>query len=447
MSFHEQLRRENVLLVGGGVTGKSLSRYLTSIKVTHAIYDDGAVDPLLSGTFDRAIVSPGWRKDHSYIEDLVARKIPLMSEIDFAWRVKNEIAPMQRWVAVTGKNGKTTSVQMVESIFAQSHIRGVACGNVGTTVIDALSGDEIFDVLAIELSSFQIEWSSEAEFAASAILNIAQDHIDWHGSFDEYAQAKMKLLTHSDLGILNLTDPEVALRASSWNGKKIFFGLDTPQPGEIGLVENLLVDRAFSPADAAEVFAELSDIQPTVPHNALNAMAAAGIALAVGISHEEIKNGLAAFKPDHHRMELVATKAGITWVDDSKATNPHAAQASLLSHFDVIWIAGGLAKGAQMDELIARCADRLKAVILIGQDRALIADALDKYSPTTPYFTINKTGSAEELMDDVVAKAADLAVEGDVVLLAPACASMDQFTSYAHRGDAFSASVRKALGE
>jgi UDP-N-acetylmuramoylalanine--D-glutamate ligase len=249
------------------------------------------------------------------------------------------------------------------------------------------------------------------------------------------------------MGILNLTDPEVALRATSWNGKKVFFGLDTPQPGELGLVENLLVDRAFAPANAAEVFAELHDIQPTVPHNALNAMAAAGIALALDISHEDIKSGLAAFKPDHHRMEEVAVADGITWVDDSKATNPHAAQASLLSHFSVIWIAGGLAKGAQMDELIERCADRLKAVILIGQDRELISAALDKFAPNIPYFTIDKNSTSEKLMDDVVSKAYDLAVDGDVVLLAPACASMDQFTSYAHRGDAFAASVRKALGE
>jgi UDP-N-acetylmuramoylalanine--D-glutamate ligase len=438
------IHRARIIILGGGVTGTALASYLHSVGNHPALYNDGDAASVLDGDYQLAFVSPGWKKSHPAVEKLLTRGIKIMSELDLAWIIKSERFPEQKWVAVTGTNGKTTTIQMVESILTASTLAGIACGNVGKTVVQALTDGNTYQVLALELSSFQIEWLTQPHFAASAILNIAQDHIDWHGSFAEYAAAKMKLLAHSDCAILNLSDPEVVLRAAQFEMKKIFFGLDTPRPGEIGLVEELFVDRAFvATPDAAETFAQLNDLKPIVPHQALNAMAAAAITLALGISHDEVHNGLLAFEPDRHRMEEVLVKDGITWIDDSKATNPHAAQASLLSHFGVIWIAGGLAKGAAMEELVERAVDRLAAVLLIGQDRELIASALDRFAPNVPYFRIDSPGSSEELMEQVVQKAKELAVAENVVLLAPACASMDQFTSYAHRGEAFASAVAK----
>jgi UDP-N-acetylmuramoylalanine--D-glutamate ligase len=292
----------------------------------------------------------------------------------------------------------------------------------------------------------------DLQFVSSAILNIAEDHIDWHGSFDSYAGAKISILDKSTTAILNGDDGEVVGRTSHWLGRKIFYSLDTPSPGELGVVEELLVDRAFvaDPLEAS-MFAELTEITPTVPHQISNALAAAGLCATVGISHESIRAGLSTFKPGRHRIEEVMTAKGVKWIDDSKATNPHAATASILSHFSVIWIAGGLAKGATMDAFVERIWSRLKAAILIGEDRDLIARELAVKAPELPIYLIDapagyaKGGESNGLMEEVVRKAHEIATEGDVVLLAPACASMDQFVSYGDRGDRFADAVKKVV--
>jgi UDP-N-acetylmuramoylalanine--D-glutamate ligase len=457
MSYIAELKSKKVLIVGGGTTGKSLANYLSSVGADFTVFDENA--ELSQGfqtvteisdfsSYGLAIVSPGWRQDHSLIQNLQSNGVEVISELDFAWKLKTEINPKQTWLAVTGTNGKTTTVQMLESILIAAGVSGIACGNVGTTAVEAVTSANKYDVLALELSSFQISWSNLPQYEAVAILNIAQDHIDWHGSFDEYANAKMKLLTQTKTAILNLNDPEIILRGSSWSGRKVFYGFDTPQAGEIGVVEELLIDRAFvTSTDSAEVIAELSDVKPMVPHNVSNAMAAAGLALAIGTPHPLVKSGIAKFELDKHRLQTVLTKEGITWVNDSKATNPHAATAALLSHLSNIWIAGGLAKGAKMDELVRRTASRVKAAIIIGKDGGEIASALEKFAPEVRIFRIAKSGSSEDLMDEVVACAKEIAISGDTVLLAPACASMDQFTSYSHRGDLFAQSVAKLVAK
>jgi UDP-N-acetylmuramoylalanine--D-glutamate ligase len=461
MSFLEQLPSRSIAVVGAGVTGAAMIRFLKDKGVTPVLLDEKtiSVEGISSTTdlnsfgekyrnIDLAIVSPGWKKSNPLILHLEKIGTEIISEIDFAWRVKNEVAPHQKWISLTGTNGKTTTVQMVNSIFNSAGISGVACGNVGETVIEALQFEKPYDFLALELSSFQIDWSREARFVASAVLNIAEDHIDWHGSFDAYANAKMKILEYSEIGILNAEDPEIVTRASAWNGKKIYFSLETPQPGELGLVENILVDRAFiaDPTKAEEI-AELTDIRPTVPHNVSNALAAAGLARAIGISYEEIKKGISQFKVDHHRIETVLQKDGITWVNDSKATNPHAAIASILSHEKVVWIAGGLAKGASMDELVRRAKPRLSSVILIGTDASLIEKAILENAPEISFHKIENQENSEELMKSIVLYAKKIAKSGETVLLAPACASMDQFISYAHRGNLFADAVRSIVGK
>ena len=446
MNFIESLNGKNCLVIGAGVTGRASHEALIKFGAQSKLFDervDNTIDVVnkIPEHIELAIVSPGWRTDHPIIKKLKESGVELLSEIDFAWLVKQILAPNQRWVALTGTNGKTTTINMVESIFKAAKINGIACGNVGETVIAAVCAKDPFDYLAIELSSFQLQWSNLPEYTAAAVLNIAEDHIDWHGSFEAYAQAKLKLLKQSQKIILNRSDPELVRRTSS--GSIVWFSLDTPNAGELGVVENLLIDRAFSPSisEAIEI-SELVDITPTVPHNILNALAASALALSIGIEYEDIKLGLKNFSPDHHRMELVVSKNEIDWVDDSKATNPHAAAASLLSNFKVIWIAGGLAKGASMNELVKKCAARLKTVILIGQDRELIAQAIALHAPNIEIIRVDQTSDAKSLMNDVVRTAIGIAQPGDTVLLAPACASMDQFDSYVQRGQFFAQAVK-----
>jgi UDP-N-acetylmuramoylalanine--D-glutamate ligase len=446
MSFVQSLAGKNCLVIGAGVTGMACQEALVNFGANSKVFDEkvktGAdiVNEIPDGV-ELAIVSPGWRDDHMIISKLRSGGVEILSEIDFAWQVKQVLAPSQKWIALTGTNGKTTTIKMVESIFKAANINGVACGNVGETVIASVCAKKPLDYLAIELSSFQIHWSNLPQYESVVVLNIAEDHIDWHGSFEAYAQAKLKLLKHSNKVILNKSDSELSRRTSS--DLITWFSLDTPNAGELGVVENLLIDRAFSasPSQANEI-AELVDITPTVPHNVLNALAAAALALSIGIKYKDIKSGLKNFSPDHHRMELVLIKNEINWIDDSKATNPHAAAASLLSNFKVIWIAGGLAKGARMSDLVKKCASRIKSVILIGEDRELIAKAIKEYSPKIEVVRVNQLSDAKTLMKDVVSAAIKLAQPGDTVLLAPACASMDQFDSYVQRGQLFAQAVK-----
>ena len=448
MSYLQALVRKKIAIIGAGVTGTAVFDFLLARGITVDIFDEKS--PIatreIESAYDLAIISPGWKRNHPMIEQLRSTGVELLSEIDFAWKVKEEIAPKQKWIALTGTDGKTTTIQMVQSIFDHSSTRGITCGNVGVPVISILGLEENFDYLALELSSFQLDWSQHAQYEAVALLNIAPDHLDWHESFDDYALAKLKLLGFGKLAIINGQDSESVLRSSAWSGRKVFYFLDIPQVGELGLVENFLVDRAFThhPNDAVD-FAELSDIHPTVPHNVANALAAAGLALAIGITHEEIRAGLKNFTLDRHRLELVLESKGISWVNDSKATNPHAASAALMSHISSIWIAGGLAKGAAMEPLIERCAARIKAAILIGQDAPIIATALSKMAPQIPYFIMPFSGDSQELMYEVVLKAQELASRGDTVLLAPACASMDQFHDYEDRGNTFANMVREMV--
>ena len=449
MSYLQGLANQKIAVLGAGVTGTAVLDFLVTRGINADLFDERAPHAKRSveDSYDLAIVSPGWRLDNPIVVALQSVGCELLSEIDFAWKVKEEIAPEQKWIALTGTNGKTTTIQMVQSIFDYSSLRAIACGNVGEPVISVLNSGDTYDYLALELSSFQLEWSQYAKYEAVALLNIAPDHIDWHGSFDHYASAKLRLLDASEIAVINGEDSESVLRASSWSGRKVFYFLDTPQPGELGLVENLLIDRAFvSDPSIAHDFAQLSDIRPTVPHNVSNAMAAAGLALAVGVTHEEIRQGLQNFTLDRHRLEVVLEEDGVAWVNDSKATNPHAAAAALMSQISSIWIAGGLAKGAEMNSLIERCSSRIRAAILIGQDAPIIATALSKEAPHIPYYLMPYSGDSAELMREVVKKARELAVAGDTVLLAPACASMDQFKDYADRGEKFVAAVREVVG-
>jgi UDP-N-acetylmuramoylalanine--D-glutamate ligase len=449
---------KHALILGAGVTGTAVAEVLRKRGVMVSIVDEKVTSGLESSGFismgavsltpwDLAVASPGWRPTHPLVVSLRSRGVSIVSEIDLAWSLRTELVPSQRWLGITGTNGKTTTVEMTIAMLLADGRRAKACGNVGDTVIEAVTGEITYDDLVIELSSFQLQWSKLPQFHASAILNIADDHVDWHGSFAEYISAKLRILERADLAILNGDDGVVVDATQHWHGRKVFFSLGAPSEGELGVVENLLVDRAFvSDPVEATVIAELEDIQPSVTHNVANALAAAGLARSVGVSHEVIRRALQNFHPGRHRIETIFESDGIKWVNDSKATNPHAAIASLLSQHSVIWIAGGLAKGADMHELVGRTKDRIKAAILIGQDGALIEAQLRLQAPNVTLIRVEaESGGAFSFMERIVLEAQRLAIPGDTVLLAPACASMDQFISYGDRGDQFVDAVNKLI--
>lgn len=443
---------KKVLILGGAVTGGAVAKYLEELGAFIKIADEKPlldfanhpVEDLTNLNYDLAVVSPGWKPDHPLIKALQDKEIPLTSEIDLAWEFRNLHRPTQKWVAITGTNGKTTTTELTAAILNRSGVAAKACGNVGTTVIDAVWDDQNYEVLVIEISSFQIHWMTHAKFESVAILNIADDHTDWHGSFAAYTAAKVKLLQFTELAIINGQDRHLISATSSFKGRRVCFTLDTPMANEIGLVEELLVDRAFTenPAEAGAL-CELIDVQPTVPHAVANTLAAAGLARSLGVDYHSIQDAVKKFSPGRHRIELILEKDGVRWINDSKATNPHAAQAALLASPNAIWIAGGLAKGAQFEELVRNCKSRIKHAILIGTDRNLIAAELDKYK--IEYFLINGDVDGDSVMEQVIKKAKALATSGDTVLLAPACASMDQFKNYADRGDQFADAVRRLV--
>ena len=452
-NFIDSLKGAKCILFGAGVTGAPTLDYLKSKGATVISVDEKVQGDGIKHTLEKedlvgvglAIVSPGWRVDHPLISLVREAGIEMISEIDLAWKVKQQICPNQRWIALTGTNGKTTTVQMLESMLIESGINAKACGNLGYTAIEAVVNSRA-DILALELSSFQLEWSNLAHFEAGAILNIAEDHIDWHQSFEKYLAAKLKISQLADLVILNKDDQHLAKNGKTLSKPITWISLQVPSKGEIGLVENLIVDRAFIKDDAEALF-EISDVTPSVGHNVSNAMAAATLARSVGAKSDAIGNALRNFKLDHHRLEVVHKSGGITFINDSKATNPHAAIAALYSQMESIWIAGGLAKGAAMDELAQRCKNRIKAAILIGSDAPIIKEALLKQAPNLAIYTTDLNLKGMDVMRSVMSIVKEIAVSGDVVLLAPACASMDQFKNYADRGESFTAAAKQAFNE
>ena len=282
------------------------------------------------------------------------------------------------------------------------------------------------------------------------MLNLADDHLDWHGSVAAYQEAKAKIWAGGQtVAIGNADDPPTAQALAAAPGRQVSFTLAEPGPGQLGVVAGRLVDRAFGPdaaaADQTGVdLAAAADVRPAGPPNVANALAAAALARAYGVLADAVRAGLRGFTPDPHRNALVAVVDQVSYIDDSKATNPHAAAASLAAYPSVVWVAGGLGKGLSFDELVLAARERLRAVVLMGSCRAEIRDALTRHAPAIPVVEVARTDTGA--MSDVVRQAARLAQPGDTVLLAPAAASMDMFANYAARGDAFAAAVNTVSG-
>ncbi|MFI9758373.1 UDP-N-acetylmuramoyl-L-alanine--D-glutamate ligase [Streptomyces sp. NPDC051963] len=407
---------------------------------------DGATLP--EGT-DLIVTAPGWKPDKPLFTAAHEAGVPVWGDVELAWRLRGpDAAP---WLAVTGTNGKTTTVQMLASILKAAGLRTAAVGNIGISLLDAVLGEEQYgdlDVLAVELSSYQLHWAPSLRAHSAAVLNLAPDHLDWHGSMEAYAADKGRIYEGNRVAcVYNVADKatEDLVRAADVEEgcRAIGFTLGTPGPSQLGVVDGILVDRAFveNRQQSAQELAEVTDVNPPAPHNIANALAAAALARAFGVPATAVRDGLRSFTPDAHRIAHVADVDGVAYVDDSKATNTHAAEASLAAYESIVWIAGGLAKGATFDELVAKSAKRLRGVVLIGADRALIREALVRHAPEVPVVDLDRTDTGAMLA--AVQEARRLAVAGDTVLLAPACASMDMFANYNKRGDAFAEAVRE----
>jgi UDP-N-acetylmuramoylalanine--D-glutamate ligase len=404
---------------------------------------------------DLVVTSPGWRPDAPLLAAAAAAGIPVMGDVEFAWRLRPALpgGGRQEWLAVTGTNGKTTTVRMLACMLTAAGYRATAVGNVGTSVVDAVTAARPCPVLAVELSSFQLHWSSTLVPFAAVVLNVAGHHLDWHGDIDSYAADKGRIYAPGTVAVCNADDARTRQLAAAATApaRVVAFRRDAPGSGELGVADGFLVDRAFDAESGDGVgdgvrLAAVSDVRPAAPHNVADALAAAALARAYGAAPEAIRAGLRAFQPEPHRISLVAQVRGVDYVDDSKATNPHAAAASLAAYPSVVWIAGGLFKGADSDveALVDAAAPRLRGVVLLGVDRAKIRDALARHAPDIP--VVEAMGTDTGVMDRVVAEAARLAVPGDTVLLAPAAQSFDIFRDYPARGDAFAAAVRSMAG-
>ncbi|MFJ2512242.1 UDP-N-acetylmuramoyl-L-alanine--D-glutamate ligase [Streptomyces griseoviridis] len=441
-ALHARGARVTVVNDGDDARARAQAADLEALGVTVRL-GDGATLP--EGT-DLVVTAPGWQPDKPLFTAARAAGVEIWGDVELAWRLRGpDAAP---WLAVTGTNGKTTTVQMLAAILTAAGLRTAAVGNIGVSLLDAVLGDETYDVLAVELSSYQLHWAPSPRPHSAVVLNLAADHLDWHGSMEAYAADKGRVYEGNRVAcVYNVADPvtEDLVRAADVEEgcRAVGFTLGPPAPSQLGVVDGILVDRAFveNRQKNAQELAEISDVRPPAPHNIANALAAAALARAFGVPAKAVRDGLRNFRPDAHRIAHVADLDSVAWVDDSKATNTHAAQASLAAYESIVWIAGGLAKGATFDDLVAASAKRLRGVVLIGADRALIREALARHAPEVPVVDLDRTDTGAMLA--AVREARRLAEPGDTVLLAPACASMDMFANYNKRGDAFAEAVRE----
>ncbi|MCV7412870.1 UDP-N-acetylmuramoylalanine--D-glutamate ligase [Mycobacterium florentinum] len=469
-----------VLIAGARVTGRAILGALSRFGAVATLCDDDpamlgpyaesgvpTVDPATAvariGEYALVVTSPGFQPTAPVLAAAAAAGVPIWGDVELAWRLDAAgcYGTPRRWLVVTGTNGKTTTTSMLHAMLIAGGRRSLLCGNIGDPVLDVL--DQPADLLAVELSSFQLFWAPSLRPEAGVVLNIAEDHLDWHSSMAEYTAAKARVLA-GRVAVVGLDDSRAAaLLSTAAAPVRAGFRLGEPATGELGVRDGQLVDRAF--ADDLALLPAASIPVPG-PVGVLDTLAAAALARSVGVPADAIAEAISTFQPGRHRSEVVAVADGIRYVDDSKATNPHAAEASVLAYPRVVWVAGGLLKGASLDAEVGRIASRLVGAVLIGRDRQEVAEALSRHAPDVPVVQVvtgedagmhatadtkvTKVDSVGDslgarVMTAAVAAARDLAQSGDTVLLAPAGASFDQFSSYADRGDAFAAAVRAAL--
>jgi UDP-N-acetylmuramoylalanine--D-glutamate ligase len=437
-----------VLVAGLGRSGRSAALHLASFGADVAACDDGRPElaeleragievhtggtpvELLEGR-KLLVVAPGIAEHHPLVGAALDGGVEVWSEVELAARLTT--VPM---VGVTGTNGKTTTAELAAAMLAASGRRAVAAGNVGLPLIDAVLARQPPEALVVELSSFQLRFTSTLRLVAGAWLNLAPDHLDWHGSLAAYAAAKARVWANQgpeDWSLYAADDPVVASHAAHASGMAVPFGVGRVPVGGLGVEAGIALSRVEGHEGQLWRAAALR-----LPgrHNLANALAASGMAMALGAHPAAMTRAVSAFRPGPHRLAEVATVRGVRFVDDSKATNPHAAGRALAAFPRVVWIAGGRNKGLAFGELAAEARSRLVGAVLIGEAADDLAAALGRAGYQGPLVRAASIGEA-------VTVGFNLAEAGDTVLLAPACASFDMFSSYAERGEAFTAGVAR----
>ena len=431
---------ETALVVGMGVSGEAVARHLRDRGARVRAVDDApgedahrraaavgldlTVAPSeeqlrrLVSEVDVVVPSPGVPEAHPVFRIAAELGKPVRGEVELAARWARR--PL---VAVTGTNGKTTVTELVAAMLTASGRRAIAAGNIGLPLSDAVRRD--VEVVVVEVSSFQLRFTDSFHPAVAVWLNLAEDHLDWHGDLESYAAAKAKVWANQDrhdVAVVNADDPVVMRWAAQAPSRLVTFGLE-------GQADYCVKDGHLMGPDGPLV--AVSELPRTLPHDLANGLAAAAAARAAAASPEGIAEALRRFTGLAHRVTLVAEAEGVRWYDDSKATNPHAALAALRAFDSVVLIAGGRNKGLDLAPL-AEAADRLRGVVAIGESAPHVARVFEGARPVVTAAT----------MGEAVQAAAELARAGDVVLLSPACASFDRYRSYVERGEDFAAAVR-----
>lgn len=429
------------IVFGLGTTGLSIARYLKR-QERGAVFMDTREEPpgvdeleefwpdaeLVLGAeklptkVARIIVSPGIPDDNELLVKARKKKIEIVSDIElFAREAK------QSYIAVTGSNGKSTVTTLLYHMGRADGRNVLAGGNLGEPALDLLTDDEP-ELFVLELSSFQLQRTDKLPAEVAVLLNVSADHLDWHGSEEEYRQAKYRIFREAGAAVVNRSDAAAA-EAAKHIDNVISFGLDEPGEGQYGLRTE---DDELYLARGDSLLIAVEDVRLVGRHNQANALAALAAGELCGFEMGAMLQVLGEFPGLPHRMQFVARKGAVNYINDSKATNVAAAVASIDSIDGmVVLVAGGQGKGGDFAALAAALEGKLRAAVLIGADAEAIADAIDTVMPV--YFARD--------MDDAVCQAASYAESDDTVLLAPACASFDQFENYGARGDAFAAAV------
>ncbi len=429
-----------ILIVGMGETGFSVARFLESHHMQFAVVDSREKPPFLDllleqfpdtalflGGFDKAafdvathlIISPGVSLDEPSVKKALATGVTLVSDIDLF--VCSTSKPV---VAITGSNGKSTVTTMLGDMGNADGRKTAIGGNLGVPALNLL--DENVDLYVLELSSFQLERTRLLNAVAATVLNVSADHIDRHGDIEAYAKEKQKVYLGNGAMVINFDDPWVANMAVSGR-ETYYFSVKTSK----GFHLQKFQDDIWLMQDNQKLMLQ-KDLPLEGLHNVANALAALALGVSIGLSETVMCKSLKAFKGLEHRMQKVAEIKGITWVNDSKATNTGACIAALNGYQQkVILIAGGDAKGASMEALGSVIKEKAKCVILMGKDAQRIEQVI---KGSVPFF------SAESIQEAVHIAARE-ANEGESVILSPACASLDQYQSYQERGDKFITAV------
>ncbi|PNW08153.1 UDP-N-acetylmuramoyl-L-alanine--D-glutamate ligase [Microbacterium testaceum] len=448
------------------VTERADAEYSRLLPVLGVSLHEGPLETVPAEMADFApevvVASPGFPPHHPVITWTRERGIALWGDVELAWRVRDKVVrPDGRpadWVLITGTNGKTTTTRLTAEMLMTAGQRAVPVGNIGTPVLDAVRDPGGFDVFVVELSSHQL-WYLNLQSGPDALsphsavcLNLADDHLEWHGGADAYRAAKSGVYTRTRVACVynkaDIATREMVEDAEVIEGARaIGFDLGVPGPSDLGVVDGILVDRAFleERATSALELTTVTDLAQrglAAPHMVANILAASALARSLGATPAHIHDTLERFRLDPHRIQVVGAHLGVTWVDDSKATNPHAAASSLAAYPGAVWVVGGLLKGVDLGDLVRARGASVRAVIVIGTERDEIVTAFQRHAPAVPLFEVDHA-ETEDVMAQVVELAAGVARDGDTVLLAPAAASFDQFASYSDRGDRFAEAVRE----